>query len=540
MLSARLTIAALLTGAGLTAIAHAQTTPSTPTTAPTTAAPTRGPLFLSGGQPTRIEPVRIARAIFVDGEVHRVGEWLDPPSGESRADGGRIFDCFGDSNGDRFMDDATCGLGPGRWYFGTGFCNQFVSNDMTLHPATDTSAGAYAADIEFAWTARGSGTSEQCVIGIFVEHSDTDACEPDSGGWGWLFDFEELPQDTAYYANLDLPFGDVWELPPSGKGSYMFTYLTDDGNSWATCAQPHLWGASNNLGADPNNPGEQGEFQLDDLVPPFGEHDPAVECRSYDFSEDLLCPEVLGAMIQFWGTLRGPGTEFRVEDGGNGHWYYYDPDARAASWFEARDRAAAVGGHLATVTDAAEAGFYLSLIDDLAADETMYLGGYQELPAIEPDQRWRWVTDEPFSGQYWDSWVCDPNRSQPDDAPGDAEYLLFSTCPGHNAQFLMADGPADSGGLRYIVEWDADCNGDGLVDYGQILRGELADDDGDGVPDICACVADFNFDGQVNTLDFLAFLTAWNAGDPRADIDADGAVDTLDILAYLNLWAAGC
>lgn len=79
MSSARLTIAALLTSAGLTAIVHAQTTPSTPTTAPT-----RGPLFLSGGQPTRIEPVRIARPLFVDGEVHRMSEWLDPPSsGES-------------------------------------------------------------------------------------------------------------------------------------------------------------------------------------------------------------------------------------------------------------------------------------------------------------------------------------------------------------------------------------------------------------------------------------------------------------------------
>jgi hypothetical protein len=36
-----------------------------------------------------------------------------------------------------------------------------------------------------------------------------------------------------------------------------------------------------------------------------------------------------------------------------------------------------------------------------------------------------------------------------------------------------------------FVEWDADCNGDGIVDYGQILRGELADLNSNGVPDIC-------------------------------------------------------
>jgi hypothetical protein len=35
------------------------------------------------------------------------------------------------------------------------------------------------------------------------------------------------------------------------------------------------------------------------------------------------------------------------------------------------------------------------------------------------------------------------------------------------------------------LEWSADCNGDGIVDYGQILRGELEDLNGNGVPDIC-------------------------------------------------------
>ena len=55
-----------------------------------------------------------------------------------------------------------------------------------------------------------------------------------------------------------------------------------------------------------------------------------------------------------------------------------------------------------------------------------------------------------------------------------------------------------------------------------------------------ACVADFNNDGSVNTLDVLAFLNAWGAGDPSADINGDGTVNTLDVLAFLNLWGAGC
>jgi subtilisin family serine protease len=54
------------------------------------------------------------------------------------------------------------------------------------------------------------------------------------------------------------------------------------------------------------------------------------------------------------------------------------------------------------------------------------------------------------------------------------------------------------------------------------------------------CVADFNSDGSVNTVDVLAFLNAWSAGDSSADINADGSVNTQDVLAFLNLWNAGC
>ena len=55
-----------------------------------------------------------------------------------------------------------------------------------------------------------------------------------------------------------------------------------------------------------------------------------------------------------------------------------------------------------------------------------------------------------------------------------------------------------------------------------------------------SCAADFNNDGIVNTLDFLAFLNAFNAGDPAADFNGDGIINTLDFLAFLNAFNAGC
>ena len=54
------------------------------------------------------------------------------------------------------------------------------------------------------------------------------------------------------------------------------------------------------------------------------------------------------------------------------------------------------------------------------------------------------------------------------------------------------------------------------------------------------CTADFNDDGIVNTLDFIAFLNAYNEDDPRADINGDGIVNTLDFIAFLNAYNGGC
>lgn len=54
------------------------------------------------------------------------------------------------------------------------------------------------------------------------------------------------------------------------------------------------------------------------------------------------------------------------------------------------------------------------------------------------------------------------------------------------------------------------------------------------------CEADFNTDGQLNVLDFVAFQLAWQAGDERADVNADGVLDTLDFVAFQELFQAGC
>jgi hypothetical protein len=54
------------------------------------------------------------------------------------------------------------------------------------------------------------------------------------------------------------------------------------------------------------------------------------------------------------------------------------------------------------------------------------------------------------------------------------------------------------------------------------------------------CAADFNGDGSLNILDFVAFQNAFVAGDPDADCDGNGALNVLDFVCFQNLFKAGC
>ncbi|UYV13294.1 MAG: hypothetical protein NCW75_03175 [Phycisphaera sp.] len=54
------------------------------------------------------------------------------------------------------------------------------------------------------------------------------------------------------------------------------------------------------------------------------------------------------------------------------------------------------------------------------------------------------------------------------------------------------------------------------------------------------CRADFDGDGALTIFDFLAFQTAFDAGDPAADFDGDGSLTIFDFLAFQTEFDAGC
>jgi hypothetical protein len=54
------------------------------------------------------------------------------------------------------------------------------------------------------------------------------------------------------------------------------------------------------------------------------------------------------------------------------------------------------------------------------------------------------------------------------------------------------------------------------------------------------CYADFTGDGVLDLFDFLAFVSAFNAGQDGAECDGDGALTLFDFLCFTNAFNGGC
>ncbi|MEY2795732.1 MAG: hypothetical protein RIR10_1448, partial [Planctomycetota bacterium] len=100
-------------------------------------------------------------------------------------------------------------------------------------------------------------------------------------------------------------------------------------------------------------------------------------------------------------------VQWRVEDGGNGHWYQVQLHGRTLDWFAAKFASEELGGHLVTITSIAEDQFVRAVLRVPAAFNWFagpWMGGYQDMESpnyLEPSLGWRWVTDEP----WFDGWT---------------------------------------------------------------------------------------------------------------------------------------
>ena len=253
-----------------------------------------------------------------------------------------------------------------------------------------------------------------------------------------------------------------------------------------------------------------------------------------------------------------PAVQWRVEDGGNGHWYRLHVVAGGITWNESLQQAASHNGHLVACNTPQERLFINLNFAPANATEAWFqqgggtgscplfgpwIGGFQDRAASdfsEPSGGWRWVTGDALApdGPY----CCN------DDCAFQAEdhLHLYVGCeyPQEVTWNDLTDESSSCGGKprSFIIEWSADCNNDGIVDYGQILDGTFADLDGNGIPDVCespTCAdADLFADMQVNGADLGIMLAQWGEANSFtvSDLNGDAVVDGSDLGILLSFW----
>lgn len=143
-------------------------------------------------------------------------------------------------------------------------------------------------------------------------------------------------------------------------------------------------------------------------------------------------------------------VQWKAADGGNDHWYEAVVSPTRVTWEQARTLAESRGGHLATLTSAAEDAFVFSLVANRPEfwNNTWggpWLGGYQPDPAASAATGWVWVTGEAWSYTNWAA-------GEPGDQGwqgGRESYLHFRDATGGWNDFTN-DGNST---YSYIVEY---------------------------------------------------------------------------------------
>ena len=141
------------------------------------------------------------------------------------------------------------------------------------------------------------------------------------------------------------------------------------------------------------------------------------------------------------------------------------------------------------------------------------------------------MTGEPWSFAPWAA--PEPNYC-------DEVALTFRSSPQWNNYYPAHADVA-------IYEWSADCNANGVVDFGEIRNGLATDANGDHIPDECQCAThpglccdgDVIESGTVDGVDLAAILATWGTDGgkyPRADVDGSGVVDGADLAIVLGDW----
>jgi hypothetical protein len=161
-------------------------------------------------------------------------------------------------------------------------------------------------------------------------------------------------------------------------------------------------------------------------------------------------------------------VQWRVEDGGNSHFYGFVLDPDEISWHQAKDAAAGSfflwsRGHLVTTTSAAEDDFLRLTFQDLIGDPVVGTpaGTYAWIGLTDEVQegRYEWVTGELFG---YSNWAPGEPNNHPPDPPGEDYTHYWRRDFGSGPLWSWNDATNDPrlrdpiliGYRAYLVEFD--------------------------------------------------------------------------------------
>lgn len=191
----------------------------------------------------------------------------------------------------------------------------------------------------------------------------------------------------------------------------------------------------------------------------------------------------------------------------------------------------------------ANAEFAAPLDDFVRNESSCIIGGYVYRGCANPGMRGRYVFGNCSSTTVRS---LDPSRPTVSQVVHTGQLGQASTLFGFGEDL---DGElyfCGQGGvfklLPAVESGGTDCNANGRIDECEIARGEVADANGDGLPDDCTarCRADADASGSLGVGDVFRFLGLWFSNSPFADFNSDPGVTLQDLFDFLSAYFSGC
>ena len=224
-------------------------------------------------------------------------------------------------------------------------------------------------------------------------------------------------------------------------------------------------------------------------------------------------------------------VQWTVASGGNGHWYALSEEAIPLSRAEIMAAAVAKGAQPIMLATKAEELFVYAQFGFTLLGNSADAGS----------SAFTWMADPGNTYSNWGTGACSsgPYPNNPTNNERFA-YLQSANCPGTQNiatqwdDYQLSESPSS---IRILFEWSADCNSDGIVDYGQILSGQLIDANGDGIPDVCQQLVPIHqFDFDTDLHDSVGAATGQFKGNCRVEngaLIADGTDSYVEFDQYL-------